>query len=177
VTCCKAVVGTYSASGRLQTAFFQKETGTQLIVVPYRGGAEIQQDLMAGQIDLLFGTPDQLPLVRAGSLKAYALMSDKRSALVPDVPTFAEMGLPALSYSGWGGLFAPRGTPKRIIGKLNAAAVKALADSAVRSRLADLGLETLPRERQTPEAPWFNAEGRHREMVAPIIKAAGIKAE
>ena len=107
---------------------------------------------MAGQIDLLFAAPDQLPLMRAGSIKAYAVTSDTRMELAPDIPTFAEMGLPALSYSAWFGLFAPRGTPKDIIGKLNAAAVEALADPAVRSRLADLGFEIFPREQQTPEA-------------------------
>jgi tripartite-type tricarboxylate transporter receptor subunit TctC len=71
-------------------------------------------------------------------------------AVAPDIPTFAEMGLPALSYSEWFGLFAPKGTPREIIGKLNAAAVEALADPAVRSRLVELGFEVFPRERQTP---------------------------
>jgi tripartite-type tricarboxylate transporter receptor subunit TctC len=78
-------------------------------------------------------------------VQAYAVTSDTRLALAPDTPTFAEMGLPALSFSGWYGLFAPKGTPKDIIGKLNAAAVKALADPAVRSRFVDLGLEVFPR--------------------------------
>jgi hypothetical protein len=75
-----------------------------------------------------------------------------RMAVAPDIPTFAEMGLPALSHSEWSALFAPKGTPAQIVGKLNAAAVEALADPAVRSRLADLGTEIFPREKQTPEA-------------------------
>ena len=97
--------------------------------------------------------------------------------LAPDVPTFAEMGLP-LSFSGalWFGLFAPKGTPKDIIGKLNAAAVVALADPAVHSRLAEFGLEVFPREQQTPEA--LGALQRaDAEKWWPIIKELGIKPE
>jgi len=102
-------------------------------LVPYRGVAPAVQDLVAGQIDLVFTSPDELPLVRAGNIKAYAVTSDTRLALAPDIPTFAEMGLPAIFWSAWGGMFAPRSTPKEIIGKLNAATVDALADAEVRS--------------------------------------------
>jgi tripartite-type tricarboxylate transporter receptor subunit TctC len=80
------------------------------------------QDLAAGQIDLWLGTPDQLPLMRAGTIKAYAVTSDRRMAVAPDIPTFGEMGLPALTYYAWDGAFAPKNTPQEIIGKLNAAA-------------------------------------------------------
>jgi hypothetical protein len=121
----KASAGIGAVSFRLVAAFFQKETGTQVTLVPYRGVAPAVQDLAAGQIDLWFGPPDQLPLMRAGSIKAYAATGDMRIAVAPDIPTFAEMGLPVLSYTSWGGLFAPRGTPRDIIGKLNAAAVEA----------------------------------------------------
>jgi tripartite-type tricarboxylate transporter receptor subunit TctC len=131
---------------------FQKETGTQFAVVRYRTGSQAIQDLVSGQIDLAVNTTASMPLVRAGSIKALAVTSDTRSAAAPDIPTFGEMGLPALSYSGWNGLFVPKGTPRDIIAKLNAAAVEALADPAVRSRLADLGLDIFTRERQTPEA-------------------------
>ena len=93
-----------------------------------------------------------------------------------DIPTFAEMGLPALSFPGWYGLFAPKGTPKDIIGKLNAAVVGALADPAVRSRFVDLGLEIFPREQQTPEALGALVKA-DAEKWWPIIKALGIKAE
>jgi tripartite-type tricarboxylate transporter receptor subunit TctC len=109
------------------------------------------QDLVAGQIDFMFSAPDSLPLMRAGSIKAYAVTSDTRLALAPDIPTFRELGLPALSASSWYGLFAPKGTPRDIIGKLNAAAVEAMTDPVVRSRFIDLGQEIFPRERQTPE--------------------------
>jgi tripartite-type tricarboxylate transporter receptor subunit TctC len=131
---------------------------------------------LAGQIDLSFDVPDQLPLARAGGVKAYAVTSGSRLSLAPDIPTFAKMGLPALSFPGWYGLFAPKGTPKDIIGKLNAAVVGALADPAVRSRFVDLGLEIFPREQQTPEAPRALVKA-DAEKWWPIIKALGIKAE
>ena len=132
------------------------------------------QDVAAGQIDLAFANPDLLPLMRAGSINAYAVTSDTRLTVAPDIPTFAEMGRPALSWSFWFGLFAPRGTPTDIIGKLNAAAVEALADPAVRSRLAELGYEAFPRERQTPEALGALVKA-DAEKWWPIIKQLGIK--
>ena len=114
--------------------------------------------------------------MQAGNITAYAVASDTRTASALDIPTFAEMGLPTLSYSEWFGLFAPRRTPRNIIGKLNAASVEALADQGVRSRLADLGFEVSPRERQTPEA--LNALRKaEAEKWWPIIKELGIKVE
>ena len=172
----KASAGVPALANRLQVTFFQKETGTHFSLVPYRGGAPAMQDLVAGQIDLTFGTSDALPLVRAGSVKAYAVTSDRRLALAPDVPTFAEMGLPTLSYSAWLGIFAPKGTSKDIIAKLNAAVLKTLADPAVPSRLADLGLEIFPREQQTPEALSALVKS-DAEKWWPLIKEFGIKAE
>ena len=148
----------------------------QLAVVPYRGTAAVYQDLMGGQIDISFSSPDGLPLVRTGSLKAYAATSNTRLTVAPDIPTFAELGFPKVSWSAWNGLFAPEGTPKDIIGKLNAAAVAALADPAVRSRLADLGEEVFPREQQTPEALGALVK-TDAEKWWPIIKELGIKAE
>jgi len=170
----KASAGIAIASYHLLTAFFQKETATQFTFVPYRAGA--MQDLLAGQIDLLFNPLDALPLVRAGSIRAYAVTGDTRSALAPDIPTFGEMGVPTVSYSGWFGLFAPKGTSKDIIGTLNAAVVEALADAAVQSRLADLGVETFPRERQTPEALGALVKA-DAEKWWPLINEFGIKAE
>jgi tripartite-type tricarboxylate transporter receptor subunit TctC len=174
----KASLGTVTIGIRLLTVLFQKETGTHFALVPYRGIAPAMQDLLAGQIDLLFSAPDGLPLMRVGSIKAFAVTSDRRSALAPDIPTFGEMGLPALSGSGtgWFGLFAPRGTPRDIIGKLNAAVVESLADPAVHSRLAELGFEIFPREQQTPEA-LAALQKADAEKWWPIIKELGIKAE
>jgi tripartite-type tricarboxylate transporter receptor subunit TctC len=172
----RASAGVIVLGYRLLSALFQKETGTRFALVPYRGSANELQDLMAGQIDLCFDTPVSLPLVRAGNIKAYAVTSDTRLALAPDIPTFAEAGLPTLSYSAWLGLFAPMGTPKDIVRKLNAATVEALADPAVRSRLVDLGYQVFSRAQQTPKG----LRARQRADVEkwwPIIKELGIKAQ
>ena len=134
------------------------------------------QDLAAGQIDLHFRRHLIVPLAQAGSIKAYALTSDTRWVGAPDIPTFAEMGLPTLSYSDWFGLFVPGGTPKDIIGKLNAAVVEALADPAVRYAASRSRNGIFPPERQTQEA----LDALQKASVAkwwPIIKESGIKAE
>jgi tripartite-type tricarboxylate transporter receptor subunit TctC len=119
----KASAGTISGSFRLLTMLFQRETGTNLALVPYRGGAPAVQDLAAGQIDVLIATSLYLPLVRSGSVRAYAVTSDTRLIGAPEIPTFEESGLPSLSYFEWSALFAPKGTPSDIIGKLNRAAI------------------------------------------------------
>jgi tripartite-type tricarboxylate transporter receptor subunit TctC len=172
----RAAMGVSAVGPRLLAAVFQKETGTQFALVPYRGTAPGVQDLIAGQIDLYFGTPDVLQLARAGSIKTHAVTSETRSALAPEIPTFADLGLPNISWSAWFGIFAPKGTPKGLVSKLNAAAVEALADPAVRSRLVDLGYEIFPRDRQTPEALGALVKA-DAERTWPIIKAAGIKLE
>jgi tripartite-type tricarboxylate transporter receptor subunit TctC len=119
---------------------------------------------------------DALPLVRAGSIKAYAVSSDARLEIAPDIPTFRELGLPALSWSGWYGLFAPRGTPSNVIDRLNTAAVEALADPAVRSRLSGLGMEVFPGEQQTPGALGEMVKA-DAEKWWPMIKEFGIKGQ
>jgi tripartite-type tricarboxylate transporter receptor subunit TctC len=172
----KASAGVGTVAFRLLTAVFQKENWDTTHLVPYRGVAPAVQDLVAGQIDLLFSTPVELPLARAGSIKAHAVTSDTRLTLAPDIPTVGEMGLPVLSFSAWWGLFAVKGTPREIIGKLNAAAVEALADQSVRSRLAALGMESFPRERQTTEALGALVKTDAKKWW-PIIKEFGIKAE
>ena len=170
----KASAGVGATTLRLNTLFFQKRTGTQFTLVPYRGVAPAIQDLAAGQIDLAFGAPDALPLARAGSIKAYAVTGDMRLALMPDIPTFAEMGLPGLSV--WYAFFAPRGTPGDIIRKLNEIAVEALTDPAVRSRFIEIGLEIFPREQQTPKALGARMKA-DTEKWWPMVKASGIKPE
>jgi tripartite-type tricarboxylate transporter receptor subunit TctC len=162
----KASAGVIAVSYRMLMALFQKETGTRFTLVPYRGFPP----------ELHFDSAVQLPFTRAGNIKAYAVASDARLMQAPDIPTFSEMGFPSFSYSAWVAMFAPKNVPQEIIGKLNAAAVEALADQGVRSRLADLGFEVYPRERQTPEAL-----GALRKADAdrwwPIIKELGIKLE
>jgi tripartite-type tricarboxylate transporter receptor subunit TctC len=181
ITWIKANPGKVSAgvpvpSIRLLTTSFQKETGTQFVPVPYRGEGPVIQDLVAGQIDLYIGSSIQLKLVQAGSIKAYAVTTDTRVAVAPEIPTFLELGLPALSFSEWVGLFAPKGTPRDIIGRLNAAALEALADPEVRSRLIDLAHEAFPRDQQTPEVLGALVKA-DAERWWPIMKELGIRAE
>jgi tripartite-type tricarboxylate transporter receptor subunit TctC len=132
--------------------------------------------LVGGQIDLSLVPSDSLPLIQAGSIKAYALTSDKRLTQATDIPTFRELGLPSLSFSDWLGLFAPTGTSRNIIRKLNGAAVEALADPAIRSRLADLGVEIFPREKQTPDALGA-LQKADADKWWPLIKEFGLKAQ
>src|SRR5262245_57914931 len=144
--------------------------------VPYRGAGPAIQDLVAGQIDLVFGDPSVVPYVRAGSVKAIAVAAKHRLPAVPDIPTAEESGLPGFAFANWVGIFAPKGTPKDIVSKLNVAVSNTLADPSIRSRLVDLGVEIPPREQQTPEG--FAALQRADiEKWWPIIKAAGIKPE
>ena len=172
----KASAGFGSVSFQVINVFFQKETGTRLTLIPYRGSAPGMQDLLAGQIDLYFTTPAALPLVQAGKIKAYAVTSDTRLALAPEIPTFAQMGLPSLSFSNWYGLFAPKGTPSDIIDRLDAAAVEALADPTVQSRLTELGMDSFPRDRQTPAALGA-LQKADAEKWWPIIRETAIKVE
>jgi tripartite-type tricarboxylate transporter receptor subunit TctC len=174
----KASMGATPAGiGQVLGVLMQKETGTRFGFVPYRGGAPILQDLIAGQIDLAFLDPTtSLAQVRAGRVTAYAVMAASRLSSAPDIPTVDEAGLPGLYLSYWHGLWVPKNTPKSIIAKLNAAAVDALGDANVRSRLGDLGQEIFPRDQQTPEA-LGSIQKADAEKWWPIIKAAGIKAE
>jgi tripartite-type tricarboxylate transporter receptor subunit TctC len=134
-------------------AYFQNQTGTLFAFIPYRGAAPAMQDLLAGQIDLMIATPPVVvPQLRTGAIKGYAVTAKTRLAVAPEIPTVDEAGLPGLYIMGWYGLFAPKGTPKDVISKLNAAVVYAIADTAVRSRLADLGQEIPTSDQQTPEA-------------------------
>jgi tripartite-type tricarboxylate transporter receptor subunit TctC len=175
----KASEGTAGAGSpqHVSGVFFQNITGTRFQFVPYRGAAPAMQDLLAGQIDLIIDDPtNSLPHVRAGKIKALAVTARSRLAAAPDIPTVDEAGLPGFYFSRWHALWAPKGTPRDVIAKLNAALVAALADPTVRARLTDLGQEIFPRELQTPDALAVH----HRAEVEkwwPIIKAAGIKAE
>jgi len=157
-------------------AYFQNNTGTKFPLVPYRGAAPIMQDLLAGQIDLSCPEAGQtLPQYRAGTIKAYAVLQNKRWFAAPDVPTIDEAGVPGLHFPFWHGMWAPKGTPKSVVDKLNAAVVDALADPAVRAKLTELGHEVAAREQQSPEA----LRKYHKADIdkwAPMIKAANAAA-
>jgi tripartite-type tricarboxylate transporter receptor subunit TctC len=133
--------------------------------------------LVAGEIDLIIDDPtSSLPQVRAGKIKAFAVTAKNRLASAPDIPTVDEAGLPGFYFSRWHALWAPKGTPKDVVAKLNGAITAALADPAVRARFADLGQEIFPRDQQTPEVLGIYHKAE-TEKWWPIIKAAGIKVE
>jgi len=171
-----ATVGSGSAA-HVCGIYFQDKIGTRLQFVPYRGGAPAMQDLVAGQIDLFCAEASQtLSYLRAGKVKAFAVMAPTRWAGAPDVQTMDEAGAPGLYISFWHGLWVPKGTPPKIVAKLDAAVVDTLADPAVRKRLTDLGLVIATRDQQTPEA----LGAHHKAEIEkwwPIIKGANIKAE
>jgi len=176
----QATQGTTGAGGvsTVGGLFFRKATGTQFRFVPYRGGlGPAMQDLVAGQIDFMIDTTaNSLPQVRAGTIKAYAVMAKSRLPAAPEIPTVDEAGLPGLYALNWQAMFVPKGTPEDVVAKLNAALTTALADATVRRRLADIGQEIFPRAQQTPDAlaAWQKAE---IEKWWPIVKEANIKTE
>ena len=175
----KVSAGTAGAGSATHVAgvYFQNVTGTRFQFVPYRGTGPALQDLVAGQIDFIVDqASNSLQHVRDGKIRAYAVTASARLPSAPDIPTVAEAGLPSLDISVWYGLWAPKGTPKEIIAKLNAAAVQALSEPAVRQRFAELGLDMPPRDRLTPDAlaAYQKAE---IEKWWPVIKDANIKTE
>jgi tripartite-type tricarboxylate transporter receptor subunit TctC len=173
----KASAGVFATWSRLFGAYFQSSTGTHIQFVPYRGAAPAMQDLVAGQIDLMFDQAgNTLAQLRNGKIKAFAVAATKRLALAPEIPTMDEAGVPGFYLSVWHGMWAPKATPKNIIAKLNSAIVVALANPAVQQKLIGLGQEIPSRDQQTPEA--LNAyQKAEAEKWWPIIKVANIKGE
>ena len=170
-------VGIAGPVAEVSVVNFETMTGTRFQHVPYRGAAPAMQDLIAGNIDLMIDQiSNSIPQVRAGTVRAYAVAAKTRSPAAPDIPTADEAGLPGFYGALWHGLWAPKGTPPDIIAKLNAAARAALADPALRKRLADVGQEIVPVEQQTPQAL-----GAHQKAEMdkwwPIIRAAGLRGE
>ena len=175
----KASAGTQGAGGSSQIGgiFFQNATSTRFQFVPYRGGAPAIQDLVAGQIDLMIAAAgDASAQVRAGTIKAYAVMANRRLAVLPGVPTVDEAGLNGAYYSGWFGIWMPARTPKDIVAKLNAAVRDALGDPGVAARLAEIGQQVFPLGEQTPEA-LAALQKTEINKWWPMIKAASFKAE
>ena len=166
-----------NAAANVTGVMFEKLTGQKFRYIPYRGAGPAMTDLVSGQVDLLVVQGAvALPQIRAGKIKAIANLSPQRSVSIPDIPTSDEGGVPGLYMSGWFGFFAPKGTPKDVLAKLNNAMVQALAEPSVRARFAELGLDVAPREQQTPEglAAFQKAE---IDKWWPIIKEAGITAQ
>jgi tripartite-type tricarboxylate transporter receptor subunit TctC len=176
----KATSGTIgnASPSQIGALYFQKATGTQFQLVPYRGAAPALTDLLAGQIDLRFGAEasQTLPYVRSGAVKPFAIMSDKRWFLTPDIPTMEEAGVAGLSLPFWQGMWVPKATPGEIVDKLSSAVVTALADTTVRTRLHDLGQDIPSSEQQTPQG-LGEFQKNQIDKWWPIIKAANLKAE
>src|SRR6516164_3624816 len=174
----KATVGIGGVGGGADVVgtYFQRNTGTRVQFVPYRGAAPMMQDLLAGHIDLTFTQVASALAHRSGQVKAYAVMAKTRWAETADTPTSDEGGVPGLYASFWHGLWAPKGTPKSVIAKLDSAILESLADPALRQRFVELGQEPWPAEKQTPEALAAQQKAEI-EKWWPIIKAAGIRAE
>ena len=175
----KATAATVGAAGGAQVSaiYFQKESGTSFRFVPYRGGGPAVQDMAAGQVDLMFDqAANALGPVRAGTVKAYAVMAKARWSALPDVPSSDESGVPGLYVSYWHAMWAPKGTPKEQIGKLNAAVMRALGDDGVKQRLSAVGHDVFPRGQQTPGAlaAYHQAE---IDKWWPIVRASGLKAQ
>jgi tripartite-type tricarboxylate transporter receptor subunit TctC len=175
----KVLVGTsgVGAATHLGGILFENLTDTRVQFVPFRGAGPAMQALVAGQIDLVFDQlSNSLPQLQARTIRSYAVMAQTRAIAAPDIPTVDEAGLPKLYLPVWNGMWAPKGTPKDIVSKLNKAVVESLADIAVRQRLADIGQQIYPPEQQTPEAlgAYHKAE---IEKWWPIVKAAGIKVD
>ncbi len=174
----KMAAGIGSMSHRVSAVYFQNVTGTHFTLVPYRGGAPAMQDLISGQVQLMFDqAANSLAHVRAGSTRPYAVTATERLESAPNIPTVDEAGLPGFHISVWTALWAPKATPKAVIAKLNAAVVEALADPTVRKRLKEeLGQEIPPRDQQTTEA-LYAYQKAEIEKWWPLIKTANIRPE
>jgi tripartite-type tricarboxylate transporter receptor subunit TctC len=175
----KALMGAGSIGGASHMAaiYYGNRIGVKFHVVPYRGGAPALQALLAGEIDLYVTQISNVAgHIKAGTIRAYAVTANTRQAAAPEVPTVDEAGLPGMHISIWHGIWLPKGTPREVVMKLNAAIVETLADAAVRQRFADLGQEIPAREQQTPEG-LFAHHKAEIDKWWPMIKAAGLKAE
>jgi tripartite-type tricarboxylate transporter receptor subunit TctC len=166
-----------NAAANVTGVLFENLTKQKVQFIPYRGAGPAMTDLVAGVVDLLVVQGAvALPQISAGKIKALANLSVARSASMPDIPTSDESGVPGLYMSGWFGFWAPKGTPKEIVAKLNAATVEALADPAIQKRFTELGLDVASRAQQTPEglAAFQKVE---IDKWWPIIKSSGIGAQ
>jgi tripartite-type tricarboxylate transporter receptor subunit TctC len=174
----KAIQGSTGLKGSTHLAgvLFQQITGTRFLVVPYRGTTLAMQDLVAGRIDLIFDLSSlSMPLVRAGKIRAFAIMGKERLPGMPDVPTADEAGLPGFHIAWWSGLWSRAGTPKDVIAKLNAAVIGALASESLRKRLTYMGYQVYPSRQQTPEALAALQKAEMSRWL-PVVRKAGMKA-
>jgi len=153
---------------------FKHLTGTDILHIPYKGSAPAVADLLGGQVNIMFDNiPSSLPHIKAGKLHAIATTGAKRSSTLPDLPTVAEAGVPGYESGVWFGLVAPTGTPKDIIAKLNAEALKAVKLPDYQKRMNDLGYEIIA---GSPEQMAERIKGEIARW-GPVVKASGAKVE
>ena len=153
---------------------FKHLTGTDILHIPYKGSAPAVADLLGGQVNIMFDNiPSSLPHIKAGKLHAIATTGAKRSSTLPDLPTVAEAGVPGYESGVWFGLVAPTGTPKDIIAKLNAEALKAVKLPDYQKRMNDLGYEIIA---GSPERMAERIKGEIARW-GPVVKASGAKVE
>jgi tripartite-type tricarboxylate transporter receptor subunit TctC len=165
----------YGNTQHLCGILMQKAIGVTWQLVPYRGGTPAMQDLLSGQFNLMCTASGSfLPLVRSKQIRAYAITTAERAVSAPEIPTVDEAGLPGLHLAVWNALWAPKGTPRPVIDKLNAAAVQAMSDPAFKQRMIQLALEMPPSDALTPEA-LAALQKAAIEKWWPLLKAAGIK--
>jgi tripartite-type tricarboxylate transporter receptor subunit TctC len=166
--------GSTGSAGHLAGELFKSMAGVEMTHIPYKGAAPAMQDLIGGQIHLMFDNmASSLTQVRAGRVKALAVTTAKRSSLAPELPTVAESGLAGFDISTWFGIFAPAGTPREAIARLHAEFTRALAAPDVREKMINLGAEPVG---NTPAefATYIRAEA---EKYARVIKASGARAD
>jgi tripartite-type tricarboxylate transporter receptor subunit TctC len=175
----KASGGTVGGAGgaTMCSIYFQNASKTKYQLIPYKGGAPALRDLVGGQIDVMCDlAANSLPQVKSGHIKAYAVMSKERWFGAPDVPTAEEAGLPGVHVSTWHGAWVPAGTPKQVVDRLSKALITAMADPATRKRLADMGMEIPPPDRQTA-AGLAAHQKAEIEKWWPIVRESGLKAK
>lgn len=162
------------ATGHLSIELFNLMAGVKLVHVPYKGGGPAMSDLLGGQVNLIFATTaSSISHLKSGRIKGIAVTTAKRSALLPDLPTISEAGLPGFDANNWYGLVVPAKTPRAIIDQLNAEVTKVLNMPDVKATLFNQGLDPAP---GTPEqfGAYIKSE---RVKWARVIKESGAKAE
>jgi len=166
--------GSNGSAGHLAGELFKADTGTDMVHIPFKGGAPAMQALLAGDTQLMFDNlANSMQQVKAGKLKALAVTTAKRSPLAPDLPTMAEAGVPGFDISTWFGLMAPAGTPPDVVAKWNADVVKILNSPDMREKLTAQGAEAAP---DTP-AEFSAFIGRELAKYARIVKVSGAKVD
>jgi tripartite-type tricarboxylate transporter receptor subunit TctC len=165
------------AVSHLCSLMFRQAIGVELQTVPYQGTAPAMNALLGGQVDIMCDQTTQTTQhIKAGTVKLYGVTTANRIKALPDAPTLDEQGMKGFEVMVWHGIYAPKGTPKAVIEKLNASVRAALKDPTVQARMAELGAEIVPESKQTPESlqTWLKSE---IDRWGPVIRAAGVYAD